>query len=100
MATSSSSDEEDFMAWQLIRRTRKRRRYWVHPYNKGCSIKGNFKITKELLVNDEEKFQSYHRMLPGTYKLLVQLVGQALKKEDTKFRESVSAEERLLIVLR
>lgn len=97
--SSSSSDEDDFMMWQLLRRNRKKRRYWVHPFNHGCSTKGNFEITKEL-ANDEEKFQSYYRMTPGTFKLLLELVGPSLKKKDTKFRESVSAEERLLIILR
>lgn len=74
-------------------------RYWVHPYNDGCSTKGNFEVAKQL-VDDVEKFQSYYRMLPNTFNLLLELVGTGLKKEDTKFRESVSAEERLLIILR
>lgn len=97
MSSSSSSDEDDFLMWQLIRK--KRRRYWVHPYNDRCASGGNFKLSEEL-EHDEEKFYSYYRMSQTTYKLLLDLVGPSIRKQNTNYRESISAKERLLITLR
>lgn len=96
---SSSPDEDDFMMWQLLRRNRRKLRYWVQPYYDGCYTKGNFEVAKQL-VDEVEKFKSYYRLLLITFNFLLELVGPGLKKENTKFRESVSAEERLFIILR
>lgn len=98
MASSSSSDEDDFFMWNLIR-NRRRRRYWVHPYHDDCATVGNFKVAEEL-NHHEEKFYSYYRMSQTTYRLLLDLVGPRIRKQNTNYRESICPSERLLITLR
>jgi hypothetical protein len=39
-------------------------------------------------------------MNPNTFNLLLEKVGPSIKKLDTKFRDSVPPEERILITLR
>ncbi|CAH1987925.1 unnamed protein product [Acanthoscelides obtectus] len=96
MSTTSSSDDDDFLMWQLSRR---KRRFWVHPYNEDCTIHGNF-ILSQQLKSDEDKFQLYHRMSQNTYQLLLDLVKPSLTKQNTHYRDCVPAEERLLITIR
>ncbi|CAH2001305.1 unnamed protein product [Acanthoscelides obtectus] len=96
MSTTSSSDDDDFLTWQLSRR---KRRFWVHPYNEDCTIHGNF-IPSQQLKSDEDKFQLYHRMSQNTYQLLLDLVKPSLTKQNTHYRGCVPAEERLLITIR
>jgi len=76
------------------------RQYWIHPYwrEKREKQHGAFNIFKELHFYPE-RFQSFYRMNPNTFKLLLEKVGPSIKKLDT-FRDSVPPEERLLITLR
>lgn len=96
----SSSSDEDILACYIYNRLRKKRkRYWRHPYieeNINCRL---FVAAKEL-VQDDEKFLSMYRMKKETYQQLLNSIAPAITKQNTRLRECVSPDERLLITLR
>ncbi|XP_047525133.1 protein ALP1-like [Pieris napi] len=100
--SSDSSDEEAlavFLFYRNRRRQRKSRKYWIHPYierNINCRV---FVAAQEL-QHDDKKFLSFYRMSKETYLHLVTLLKPAIHQLNTKFRECVSAEERIMITLR
>lgn len=98
----SSSDEvnEVVIMWQYLRRrNRKRRRYWIHPSfqvlkNHGASI-----CAEELKAHPTQ-FQNCYRMSPDTFSTLVEMLAPHITKQDTKFRDAITPQEKLLITLR
>lgn len=97
-----SSDEDVLMLAVLLRRkNKKKRKYWVHPYN---LINRNRSIisscTSEQMINDPEKFRSFYRMSQNAFKHLLDKIGPCIQKLNTKFRASVLPEEKLIITLR
>lgn len=96
---SSSSDDDILACYVYLRLRKKRKRYWRHPYienNINCRL---FVAAKEL-SHDDTKFLSMYRMSKETYQQLLNHIAPAITKQNTRFRECVSAEERLLITLR
>lgn len=71
-------------------------RFGVHPINQKRNISGFIRELK----NDPENFYNYCRMNTTTTDKLLELVADIIKKLNTNFRKSISAEERLLITLR
>jgi hypothetical protein len=52
------------------------------------------------LLEDEEKFHDFFRMNIEQFYHLSQLVGEEIRKQNTKYRTAISPEERLAIFLR
>lgn len=100
MSSSSTSSDEDVLVCYFYRRLRKKRKqYWRHPYierNINCRL---FVAAKEL-SQDDAKFQCMYRMTKKTYQKLLNRIAPAITKQNTRFRECISADERLLITLR
>lgn len=99
--SSNSSDDEGLAVFLFYRnrRRQRKRKYWIHPYierNINCRV---FVAAQELQY-DDKKFLSFYRMSKETYLHLVMLLKPAIHQRNTKFRECVSAEERILITLR
>lgn len=95
----SSSDEDVIACYMYLRLRRKRKKYWVHPYvakNISCRL---YKAAQQL-SQDDVKFRAMYRMSKQSYRELLCLIAPIIAKQNTTFRECVSAEESLLIILR
>jgi hypothetical protein len=78
----------------------KRQNVWVHPIN---TKRPEFRIYSHLywdLPKDEEKFHGFFRMNIEQVYHLSQLVGEAIRKQNTTYRRVITPEERLAIFLR
>lgn len=62
---------------------------------------GEFRsLVQELMLEDEEFFRVYMRMTPASFHVLLDLVAEDLKRQDTNFRTAISPGERLALTLR
>ncbi|XP_050300092.1 putative nuclease HARBI1 [Anthonomus grandis grandis] len=99
-----SSDEDAILLLALVHRRRKRkqkRKFWVHPYftanqEKIAFVSGR---SKEI-IEDPIKFQSFYRMSRDSFLVLLYKLEPLIAKQNTKFRESITPEEKLIITLR
>lgn len=73
-----------------------KRNIWVHPINQKRNIIG---FIGELRA-DQSKFYNYCRMKVSTFDYILQLISPKIQKQNTKFRKSITPEERLLVTLR
>ena len=71
----------------------------MHPINRSRKLHGAYYHLKLDLLEHEEKFVDYVRMTPDKYKALLNLCAADLEKKYTNFRQPISADERLLLVL-
>ena len=76
------------------------RRQWVHPYNLDVHERGEFFITYPDLRKYSKKFFRTYRMSVHQFDNLLHLLPPVIKKNDNNYRESISAEERLVITVR
>lgn len=73
-----------------------KRNIWVHPINQKRNLKG---FIGELKA-DPSKFYNYCRMKASTFDYILELISRKIQKKNTKFRTSITPEERLLVTLR
>lgn len=92
-------DEVILFYYYYRRRKRVQRRFWVHPYIEINMDRRLFICAREL-SEDDAKFKACYRMCKSSFTNLVAEVGPKLTKLNTRFRESVCAEEKILITLR
>jgi len=79
----------------------KERNYWVHPLNQDrINIKKQFFKFYNDLRDYPDKFFEFYRMSVPSFDELLSKVILLISKQNTSFRESISAEERLTITLR
>ncbi|GBP80564.1 hypothetical protein EVAR_37668_1 [Eumeta japonica] len=100
---SDSDFDEDLqflLAMKLLKSKKKKRRYWVHPINRGRQDKGEFHRLVRELESDDEKFHQYFRMNQAQYEEIHSLIEGDIKKVHTKFREPIGTKERLALCLR
>ena len=76
------------------------KRLWVHPYNLDVHEKGEFFVTYPDLRTYDEKFFRTYRMSTRQFDNLLHLLRPVIEKNDNNYRETISAEERLVITLR
>ena len=77
------------------------RKVWVCPLFCQREEFGSYNILfKELWLNDREQFFRYFHMSPESLDYLLQLVEPHIRKNKTKFRDPISPEVRLALVLR
>lgn len=101
-------EEEDMLLMTLLfrrrrlRRERKvSRRMWVRDMFKLRKKKGAFEnLVQEMRTSDREAHFRFFRMSPERFDHLLSLVSPLISKEDTNFRKSISAGERLALTLR
>lgn len=74
----------------------KPRRWWVRPWL--CRRnKGNLHLLKEELEEDRDSFKNFLRMDEETFEWLLTRVKPQIEKQDTKYRDSISARDLLLL---
>ena len=74
---------------------------WVRPIFRRRQQQGEYhNLVQEMRLQDTESFFKYFRMVPQQFDRLLQMVGPSITYQDTKWRKSVSAGERLAITLR
>ncbi|XP_055919760.1 uncharacterized protein LOC129951565 isoform X2 [Eupeodes corollae] len=107
MDTDSSSDEEIMLgivdicedAFDTLKK--KKKRNWIKQWRKQRPVQGSFSfLTSELKVNDSESFFNYLRMNEKTFDLLLLLIENDIKKENTMMRDAISPPEKLAATLR
>ena len=74
-------------------------RIWVHPMNNRRFEKGEFFILYPDLRQFEDKFFNWFRMSIQKFDNLLRLITRQIRKQDTNYREAISAEEQLVITL-
>ena len=100
-----SLDEQEAVVIALFLLWRRRRHYdrkhWMHPITAERESFGEYHTLMPILRQDEgSKFFEYYRMTQTTFDELLHILRPHIQKQDTTFRRSVSAEERLAITLR
>lgn len=92
------------IAYLLLRRhnlNKRRRRYWIHPFNKAMNPVGEFFSGKyEALKMDEKKFFAYFRMSISSFEELLNELSKYIHKNNMKGRKPVSALEMLGLTIR
>lgn len=78
----------------------RKRKLWVDDLWKKRCIFGQFHTLHNDLRFKVQKFHDYHRMDIEKFQNLVTLLRPHIGKQNTKFRSSISTEERLSICLR
>ncbi|CAG4958838.1 unnamed protein product [Parnassius apollo] len=101
----SSMDEDEILIMYYFLKRRKmkqemKRRYWVHPMLMKRIPLGLCQSYIEELKSDDGKFYEYLRMTVSTFDSLLARLADNLRRENTHFRNCISAEERLVITLR
>ena len=76
------------------------REYWVHPFNEDVHTKGEYFSTYPDLHKYPQKFFRTYRMSVEQFDALLHLICPVVAKQDNNYRESIGAEERLVITLR
>lgn len=95
-----SDFEDDLALWFLTETVRplKKKKMWVHQFNKKrCD--GEYFRTCLPLLDYPDKFYSYYRMNVDTFNYILEAICKDIRKQ-SNFREVVSPEERLSITLR
>lgn len=80
------------------RRRQTRRRVWVHHMSQGQF--GEFHRLLQELRLDEGRFQWYFRLSTAQFDDLLSRIGARITHQDTNYRRSISAAERLSVCLR
>ena len=75
------------------------RRMWVHPINNLRFGKGEFFMLYPDLRKYEDKFFAWYRMSIRKFHQLLGTVQNSLRKQCIKFREPISSEEQLVIMI-
>lgn len=100
-----SSCEMDFIELAAlcaleIRRKKSKRRFWLHPLTTQRSEKGQFHKLYADLRSHPVKFFKYYRMSLKTFDELLELIRPGITRRDTRWRRSITPEERLSVTLR
>lgn len=63
-------------------------------------LEGEFHTIRKELDDDEVKFQSYYRMKPDSYALLLRKLEEIIKVKTFFSRDSISVDEQLTVTIR
>ena len=93
-------------AYALVRRRRRRRRnaqpqrvgrVWIKPHIGRHDEQGAYENLVEELRHDPAEFEKFHRVNPATFDFLLAKVDGVISRQNTTYRASISAAERLSI---
>ena len=83
------------------RRRRERKRIWVRDiFKKRLQLGEYHSLINEMRLTDHQSFYRYFHMSPERFAHLLSLVGPAITRQTTSFRQPIHADERLAITLR
>ncbi|XP_077519870.1 uncharacterized protein LOC144129624 [Amblyomma americanum] len=85
---------------QNARRTRRSRSVWMRSMCRHRNFGHSGLLIPLLRQSDLPYFLYYIRMLPGTFEKILALVGLLIERQDTSWRQEISARTRLEITLR
>ena len=80
-------------------RSRKRKRWWTREVLTEGPRFGTTLLNK-LKMEDAMGFRNFTRLTPTDFEELLLMVGGKISKQDTKFRETITASLRLAVTLR
>ena len=86
--------------FQELENRSKKRKFCVRDIFLQRTQFGLFNTLYQELKHDREYYYRYLRMSPERFSHFLSLVQDRIAKRDTKFRKSISAEERLILTLR
>lgn len=107
-----AEEDDDFVLMAgyyhiLLNLRKKRRRFWVRPTLRRRTSHGVENLISDIRKDDiglsgeiRSSFTNYLRMSSEDFESLLQLVGPAIQKKNTNFRNSISITERLAVTLR
>ena len=85
-----------YLLWEFEEsRKPKRRRVWEHDILRRRSQLGEFHQLLQELRLDDGRFQTYFQLTGAMFDDLLARVGARIYRQDTKYRRSISAAERL-----
>ncbi|CAL1672647.1 unnamed protein product [Lasius platythorax] len=79
---------------------RKKKRFWSKRWQLQRKQFSHMALINELREKNTDDFKNYLRMSDENFWYLLNLVRPEIKKQDTKMRKAISAEERLIAILR
>lgn len=79
---------------------KRKRKMWVHPILLERETYGVFHTLFEELKKDETKFFNFFRMTQESFRKLLGMVHNKLKRADTNMRLPISPAERLAVTVR
>lgn len=101
------ADHIETVAWYYLlykarqrRLAASRRRVWIHQTIRRREEFGEFHHLLQELRQDEVRFQRYFRLSRPQFDDLLSRIGARITYQDTNYRRSIPAEERLSICLR
>lgn len=76
----------------------RKKRMWTKKWIRRRMIGGGIlnMLNQELLIEDPVGYKNFLRMNNVTFEKLLRLISNKIKKQDTQFRESISARSRFL----
>lgn len=83
-----------------VKRKKNKKRYWIHPILETRNECGQFASCFQELKKYEDKFFGYIRMSVSSFEELLKVLYEAIKGQDTKFRDCIQPEQKLVITLR
>ena len=85
------------LALKIKNKKRKKRMVWVKPWLQRRSYLGCFDtLLKELRSEDKAEYKCFLRMTPQIFDELLELVEEAITKENARFRDAIPAKNLLL----
>ncbi|XP_054259855.1 uncharacterized protein LOC128984546 [Macrosteles quadrilineatus] len=82
-----------------LRKRKKKRSFWVHPFLRDRSTRGTFFTQYQDLRNNPDKFYTYSRMSVSSFDELLGRVEEKISGQSTRLRDSIPPEEKLLLTL-
>lgn len=81
-------------------KVKKKRQIWVHDIFLRRKDEGEYHTLFSALEDDELKFYKYFRMSKQQFFHLLHKIEGRITKKNTKFREAISAIEKLMVCIR
>lgn len=100
MSDSSSEEETILVALALSEEEERKKRLWIHDINLSRNKEGEYHTLFPRLKLDNKRFFRYFRMSYEKFMELLCMIEPTISKQNTKFRNSISPEERLAVTLR
>lgn len=95
-------NEIELQEEQAFRRVeRRQRRFWVRDLLRERETQGDAaNLIEEMRLGDHEMYFNYMRMTPQAFDDLLHLVGNAIDRQQTNYRETIPAASRLAMTIR
>ncbi|XP_069600651.1 uncharacterized protein [Ranitomeya imitator] len=93
-------EKEEQARQRILLQQRRRRRLWIHPINELRMTRGVQSTLYLELRQNPDKFYNYVRMRKEHFDYLLELLGDAIMKQDTRMRLAITPAEQLMVTLR